>query len=149
MQVSFEQLPQAARTLLERALHSFSPDRATLITFSGDLGAGKTTLIKEIAHELGVSHELHSPTFVIYKKYEIVSPSRETLYPWKYLIHGDMYRIEHPQEIETLGWHELITNPENIICIEWPEHIAAVLPEHKIQVALHHHSESLRDLYLS
>jgi tRNA threonylcarbamoyladenosine biosynthesis protein TsaE len=144
MEVILDQLHTTAQMILERAQEKKYPNSATLITFSGDLGAGKTTLIKEIAQVLGVEDHLQSPTFVIYKKYEIVSPKRETSYPWKYLIHGDMYRLHSGEEMKVLGWNDLVNNPENIICIEWPEHIQDILPENHIKVTLESLSETTR-----
>jgi tRNA threonylcarbamoyladenosine biosynthesis protein TsaE len=123
MEYSFDQLAEIAKYIIDHATKNKTTSQATLITFSGDLGAGKTTLIQEIAKQLGVGDTLQSPTFVIYKRYVIPQS------PWKYLIHGDMYRLEHANEIEKLGWNELLNDPENLLCIEWPEKIQTVVPK--------------------
>lgn len=141
MDFSLEQLAHIAQNILQDAQTKKSPDHATLITFSGDLGAGKTTMIQEIAHQLGVTEHLQSPTYVIYKIY--TTHNHDT---WKYLIHGDMYRLEYASEIEQLGWHQLLHDPDNIICIEWPEKIVSVIPPWAAQVVLHHKGEHMRSI---
>lgn len=151
MEYTLDQVPQIAEQLITTAFANQSPEHATLITFSGDLGAGKTTLIQEIAKQLGVTDDLQSPTFVIYKRYVIsVEASKPMLpllrgaprsgegYGWTSLIHGDMYRLESAEEIEKLGWNDLIADPKNLICIEWPEKITGAIPEWATCVVIHH-----------
>ena len=94
---------------------------ATVITLSGDLGAGKTAFVKEVANCLSVKEEVTSPTFVIQKEYIIPEHSL-----WKKLVHIDAYRLESKSELEYLGWDELIRNSENIIFIEWPEQVEGI-----------------------
>jgi len=97
-------------------------------------------MIQEIARQLGIPENLQSPTYVIYKKYE--TPNS----PWKYLIHGDMYRLESADEIIKLGWKDLLKNSENLILIEWPEKIADAIPKDAIVVSLTHEGELLRGI---
>ncbi len=133
MEYSLGDLEVVAERVIEEARRRRASDQATVITFSGDLGAGKTTLIQAIAQQLGVTDTLQSPTFVIYKRYAISSPQ-----DWSFLIHGDMYRLESAEEIEKLGWSELITDPNNLICVEWPEKITGALPENALCVTIKH-----------
>lgn len=133
MEYSLGDLQVVAERVMSEARRRRASDQATVITFSGDLGAGKTTLIQEIARQLGVTDTLQSPTFVIYKRYTILSPQN-----WSFLIHGDMYRLESAEEIEKLGWSELITDPKNLICIEWPEKITGAIPENALCVTIKH-----------
>lgn len=147
------QLGQVAEMVLSVARRRRATDhsRATLITFSGDLGAGKTTLIQEIAKQLGVTETLQSPTFVIYKRYELSLSFQEREQEgevWKNLIHGDMYRLESGGDIMKLGWQELLNNPENIICIEWPEKIISAIPDHVIHILLETTSPTMRTITL-
>lgn len=157
MEYTLEHVPKVAEHILGTALKTQSPEHATLITFSGDLGAGKTTLIQEIARQLGVGEDLQSPTFVIYKRYVIPfshpqntpqPPLKEgeSHQPWLALIHGDMYRLESAEEIEKLGWNDLITDPKNIICIEWPEKITGAIPDWATCVVIHHLGGEKRSL---
>lgn len=137
MEFSLEDLSQIARDIIQKEQDKKSPDHATLITLSGDLGAGKTTLVQEIARQLGVEQALQSPTFVIYKVYPLRRPAADPL-PWKTLVHGDMYRLQSPEEMQLLGWEALLADPENIICIEWPEKIEGIIPKWASQITLKH-----------
>jgi tRNA threonylcarbamoyladenosine biosynthesis protein TsaE len=149
MNFSLKELPAIAAEVIQKAVLNKSSDHATLITFSGDLGAGKTTLIQEIAKLLGVEEGLQSPTYVIYKSYRLdkphpaASPSalsckERDSEPWKLLIHGDMYRLESSNEVDSLGWEDLLKNPENILLIEWPEKIADKIPDWALKVTINH-----------
>lgn len=97
-------------------------DRATVIGLEGDLGSGKTAFTKEAARLLGVTEEVLSPTFVIAKFYPLFQQQ------WKQLVHVDAYRIEDPQEIRVLKWETLLSDPGNLIVVEWPEQIGDLFP---------------------
>lgn len=130
--------------LSEAPLHSFSseqthafgkalakslPEKAILL-FTGDLGAGKTTLIKGIADGLGIDpRHITSPTFTLLHLYEGEKP----------LFHFDLYRLENAAEFELLGFAEMLLQ-KGIFCIEWPERIAHLsLPKSEIwKVELSH-----------
>ncbi len=99
-------------------------DSAQVIGLSGDLGAGKTAFIKELAKTLGIAHEITSPTFVIMKSYTIPAHAF-----FKTLIHIDAYRIESDAEMQVLRFDEILKDPTNLVCIEWPEKIETLLPQ--------------------
>jgi tRNA threonylcarbamoyladenosine biosynthesis protein TsaE len=88
--------------------------------FQGPMGAGKTTLIKAIAHELGVIDQVSSPTFGIVNHYE--NKERNTFY------HFDFYRIEDPTEALDIGIEEYFYSG-NHCWLEWAEKIKDFLPE--------------------
>ncbi len=113
---------------------------AKIITLSGDLGAGKTTLTKEIAKILGVKKEIVSPTFVIMKRYEIKNKD------FKNLIHIDAYRLNNGGELAVLGWDEMVKNDDNLIIIEWPEMIAEGLSGVSHKIILSHKDENTRSI---
>ncbi len=98
-------------------------DTATIIGFSGDIGAGKTTLTQLIAKELGVVETVVSPTFTIAKFYQIQTTHFDTM------IHIDAYRIDSLEELIPLGFANIIAQPRTLIIVEWPERIAPSLPE--------------------
>ncbi len=101
-------------------------DSAGIILLSGDLGAGKTAFAKELADCLHIKEEITSPTFVIQKEYDIHNPKSS----FRKLIHIDAYRLERKEELEYLGWGDLIRNPENLILIEWPEKVEGIKIPH-------------------
>ena len=107
------------------SIKSSQNDEAKVVGLYGELGAGKTTFMKYLAEFLGVEETIQSPTFVIMKIYEIFKG--EVL---RSLIHIDAYRIEKEEEMLNLGWGEIIKDPKNLICIEWPERIKGIMPEH-------------------
>ena len=102
---------------------------ATVVGLYGNLGAGKTTFVQDIAEVLGVEETVTSPTFVIMKSYLLSHKS------YLHFIHIDAYRIEHSLELLHLGWQEIISNPENMLVIEWPERVSLIMPEH-IKISL-------------
>jgi tRNA threonylcarbamoyladenosine biosynthesis protein TsaE len=102
---------------------------ATVVGLYGNLGAGKTTFTQSIAKAVGVEEKVASPTFVIEKIYELSNQK------FSHLIHIDAYRIEDSKELTLLGFTEIISNPRNLILVEWPEKVADVMPEH-IKVTL-------------
>lgn len=97
-----------------------------LVLFEGDLGAGKTTLIKSLAKSLGSKDVVNSPTFSIVNEYEI---NRGKLY------HFDLYRINSEEEAMDFGVEEYLDSGEYCF-IEWPEIIQGLLPKnyHRIQI---------------
>ena len=97
---------------------------ALVIGLYGDLGAGKTAFVKELAKTFGVKEHITSPTFVLMKKYPLENA------PFDYLIHIDAYRLQNGEELAKLGWKEIICNPCNLVCIEWPEKVSEVMPKH-------------------
>lgn len=94
---------------------------AVVLCLQGDLGSGKTTFLQGFAKGLGIKEKITSPTFVIYKKF-------------KNFYHFDCYRINKSEEILELGFKEIISNPENIVAIEWPEKIKKTLEKDIIEI---------------
>ena len=94
---------------------------AFVVALQGDLGGGKTTFVQGFAKGLGIKEKITSPTFVIMKKF-------------KNFYHIDCYRIQKPEEILEIGFKEIISNPENIVAIEWPERIEKILPKNTIKI---------------
>jgi tRNA threonylcarbamoyladenosine biosynthesis protein TsaE len=142
-----------------------SREKAFVVGLYGDLGAGKTTFMKYLAKNLDVKETIQSPTFVIMKKYDLSvektglrdtskeeSKKKESdlsyLVPrtsYCYLYHIDAYRIESNDEMLKLGWNEIISNPKNIIFVEWPEIIKDIMPSHT-KIFFEHLSENERKI---
>ena len=97
-------------------------DRASVMTLRGDLGAGKTALVKALARTLGINETVTSPTFVIMKSYPIHAHAH-----FDTLIHIDAYRIEDEDELRVLGFGGILTTPRTLVALEWPERIPETL----------------------
>lgn len=111
--------------------------KAAVIGLEGELGSGKTTFAQFFAKALGIKRKIQSPTFVIIKKYKIKN---------KTFIHIDAYRIKKPKEILELEWKELITNPKNIVLIEWADKIKKILPKNYFKIKLEILDEKTRKI---
>lgn len=121
-------------------------DKATIVGLYGELGSGKTTFMKYLAESFGIKETIQSPTFVIEKIYELPALSFKLQASiFSHLIHIDAYRIEKEEEMINLGWNEIVSDPKNLICIEWPERIAHIIPEH-IKIFFEHISENERKI---
>jgi len=96
-----------------------------VIVFVGELGAGKTTLIGNICHYLGVNEYLGSPTFSLVNEYELKNNSG--------IYHFDCFRIKSDEEMLDIGWDDYLQQNKWIF-IEWPEKIQNLLPEHFLLV---------------
>ena len=137
---SIEELDALARELLVDFFDSVGENRmsATLLTLSGELGAGKTTFTQAIARTLGVRESVTSPTFVILKVYALENQ------PFERLVHIDAYRLEGGRELLALGFDDLLADPNNLILIEWPEKVADALPKKRIGISFSILSETER-----
>ena len=127
-----------AREVLHALVASSQKQEATILALSGDLGAGKTTLTQAVARELGVTENVNSPTFVIMKSYSLKSKD------YRLLVHIDAYRLASHTELEKLGWAELVSDPRNLIIIEWPERVAEIIPATAHAISLSHKNEEER-----
>ena len=110
-------------------------EAAFVVFLDGDLGTGKTTLVKEIIFALGVKEKVKSPTFTIIEPYEL---NNENIY------HVDLYRIIDPTELEIIGLREYLNESNAIIFIEWPEKSYGYLKKFDLKISLKHLSEKER-----
>ncbi|WP_299758450.1 tRNA (adenosine(37)-N6)-threonylcarbamoyltransferase complex ATPase subunit type 1 TsaE [uncultured Pontibacter sp.] len=118
---SLEDLPAAASVLIEEAKSE------PIILFEGPMGAGKTTLIKELCRQLGVQENVSSPTFALVNEYEGEKG--------KLIYHFDFYRINDEREALDIGAPEYFESG-NLCLIEWPSMIPNLLPERYLLVQL-------------
>ncbi|MCS5488811.1 tRNA (adenosine(37)-N6)-threonylcarbamoyltransferase complex ATPase subunit type 1 TsaE [Algoriphagus limi] len=107
--------------------------------FQGQMGAGKTTLIKIIGKKLGLVDEVSSPTFSLVNHYE--TDQGETIY------HFDFYRLEDPEEALDIGIEEYFYSG-NYCWIEWPEKLGDYLPDHFLLVKIDYNSPTSRKITL-
>ena len=129
--------PEETMALGEALASELQP--GDVVALYGDLGAGKTHLIKGISKTLGVpGQHVTSPTFTIVHEYE---GTRMPVY------HFDAYRIQNPHEFFELGYEDYFFG--NGLClIEWPEHVESLLPGHTIRLRLSHRGRDRRRIEL-
>ena len=108
---------------------------ADVITLSGPLSAGKTTLVRGLLGGLGHEGEVPSPSFAIVQPYEELEPP---------IWHVDLYRIEGPDEIEELGLGDIRRN--GVLIIEWPEHAGRELWPDALALSLETQADGSRAL---
>ncbi len=112
---------------------------STLIALDGELGAGKTRFVRGLAAGLGVDlAAIASPTFVL--KVEHRGAYGVTL------AHLDAWRIRSADELESIGWEELLQRPRSVIAVEWASRIAPALPDARIDVLIEHGPEGEREI---
>jgi len=104
---------------------------ALIISLEGNLGAGKTEFMKGIGKALKFKHEVFSPTFLIMKKFPL-KKRKGVLF--RNLWHIDCYRLKNIQEIENLGFQDLLKEKENIIFVEWGNKIKKIFPQNYWQI---------------
>ncbi|MEX0773689.1 MAG: tRNA (adenosine(37)-N6)-threonylcarbamoyltransferase complex ATPase subunit type 1 TsaE [Balneolales bacterium] len=110
-----------------------------VVCLYGDLGAGKTHLVKGIASSFGLDeNEVQSPTFTIINEYRAITP----------VYHFDFYRINSFKEALEIGVEEYFYG-DGICLIEWPEKIAEIIPEQAIHIYLKHQSGNDREIFVT
>jgi tRNA threonylcarbamoyladenosine biosynthesis protein TsaE len=117
-----------------------------VIALDGELGAGKTCFVRGLAEGLGLdAQQVASPTFVLSHEYEPpdASPTGVTL------VHIDAYRLHGADELDAVGWQELIDRGDAIIALEWPSRVAAALPADRVHVRIEHVGETSRIVSIS
>ena len=114
-----------------------------VLAFHGEMGVGKTTLVKELCMVLGVGEDVSSPTFGLVNIYKAGE---------KTINHVDLYRLKNAEEAETAGVFELFYS-DALTIVEWPERIADELPDElmllKIDLCENFNHDSSRRLVLT
>ncbi|MDR1861208.1 MAG: tRNA (adenosine(37)-N6)-threonylcarbamoyltransferase complex ATPase subunit type 1 TsaE [Bacteroidales bacterium] len=123
-------LPEAARALLE----AFRSER--LFAFYGKMGAGKTTFIKALCSELGVTDPVTSPTFALINEYRATEGT---------VAHFDFYRLKNLTEAMDIGTDEYFSSG-NYCFMEWPELIESLLPDRFVKVELSTDTDEVRTI---
>ena len=107
--------------------------RCRIITFTGPLGAGKTTLAQSLLRAQGVTEPITSPTFTYVNAYK--NKRGETFY------HFDLYRIDSLHNFLAQGFEEYLYSPKSWALIEWPEVIAPLLTHDVCRVTIEYHED--------
>lgn len=131
---NIEGIPDAARQLMEAVGDS------SILAFYGEMGAGKTTLIREICSQTGVTDAVNSPTFSIVNEYETGEGRR--------IYHFDFYRINRTEEALDFGCEEYFDS--GCLCLlEWPERVEAILPPDVCKITISVEAGGVRRLSIS
>jgi len=159
------QTKKIGELLAKKILETKPSKLAFLLGLEGDLGGGKTTFLQGFAKGAGIKQKILSPTFVIMKKFQM-GPKRSLGGWWegrspnyksqtnskfqipkfKTFYHIDCYRILKPKEILDLGFKKIISNPQNIVAIEWAEKIRSILPKDIIKIQFSFISKNIRQI---
>ena len=118
------------KSVVDEILHL--TEKIKIVLFTGDLGAGKTTLIKALVFALGADDLVQSPTFTLVNEYK--DNQGQSIY------HFDFYRIKYEREAEDMGIDEYFYSG-NYCFVEWPEKIRSLLPDEFVTVRI----ESYKD----
>ena len=126
-----DKLAEVARKLLESSPHN-------IFLFYGNMGVGKTTLIKELIKQLGCIDTVGSPTFSIVNEYQAANLQ---------IYHFDFYRIEDVNEAFDMGIEEYFETGDYIF-VEWPEKITSILPQNTTKLNLQKKADGSRSLIM-
>ena len=108
-----------------------------LVIVAGELGVGKTQLVKGIAKGLGIKEEIKSPSFSLvheYRKGDFI------------FYHLDFYRLEEEEEVIDLGWEEYLEDEKGIVVVEWGDKFPSIFPPPFFLVRLSYGKEDRRDI---
>ncbi len=111
-----------------------------IVCFHGEMGAGKTTMIKQIVEHLGTEDIVNSPTFSIVNEYNLLGGER--------VYHMDLYRIKNVEELIGLGFEDYLHSGDMCL-IEWPEIAEDLLPEEVCHVHIKVDEKGGRDVTIS
>ena len=126
---SLSELAEVSKTIIDQLKIRESKPAINCLAFYGEMGAGKTTLIKAICNQLGVADTTSSPTFAIINEYATNHGCS--------IFHFDFYRINNISEAYDFGYEEYFYSGE-LCMIEWPEKIEELLPvpHYKVRISL-------------
>lgn len=129
--VTLEVAGETAQLMLGKRLALLLRTYRGIVYLRGDLGAGKTTLVRGLLRGLGYQGAVRSPTYTLIEPYDDVEPP---------VVHLDLYRLADPEELDYLGLRDLLERP-GLILIEWPERGAGALPPADLEVMIEHAGE--------
>jgi tRNA threonylcarbamoyladenosine biosynthesis protein TsaE len=121
-----------------RDINEIQSYNRAFIALHGDLGAGKTTLVRHLLHALGVTGRVKSPTYAVVEPYDLPSMA---------IWHFDFYRFNDPREWEDAGFRDIFSGP-GLKLAEWPEKAASVLPAIDLDIFIRTDADTHRQVSL-
>jgi tRNA threonylcarbamoyladenosine biosynthesis protein TsaE len=128
---------ETIRSIVEE-LYAIMPD-CSVVTFTGTLGAGKTTLVQHLLRRCGITGVITSPTFAYLNTY--INQEGQTFY------HFDLYRMRSLEDFLNAGFDEYLYQPNSWALIEWPEIIMPLLTHNVCHVSITYHDSQRRLTY--
>lgn len=116
-----------------------------IIGLDGNLGAGKTVVVKGLAMGLGVKQVVNSPTFVLMKVYPVKAKTSQQQ-KIKHLVHVDTYRLSSPDELLAIGLQDYLKDKSSVVVIEWAEKIKKIMPQSTKYIKLTNLDENSRQI---
>ncbi len=113
-----------------------------VVALYGDLGSGKTTFVQGLAKGLGIKNRIISPTFIIVRSYKLDTKKTTLFY------HIDLYRTTNSDDFNGVGLFEILSNPDNIVVIEWAEKMQGMLPKKRIDITFEYVDENKRNILI-
>jgi tRNA threonylcarbamoyladenosine biosynthesis protein TsaE len=138
-----ESATQSFAAQLAQALTSWPGGRDARIELRGNLGAGKTTLVRHLLRAAGVQGRIKSPTYAVVEPHQ--AGTGESAWP---IWHFDFYRFSDPQEWEDAGFRDIFAGP-GLKLMEWPDKVAGQLPPADLVIELHALDEDQRQVRMS
>lgn len=130
--LTLDDLQQAARELLKQG------SGIMVWLLQGEMGSGKTTLVKHVVKELGIESLVTSPTYSLVNEYGLAGK--------RIVYHFDLYRLKNETEALDIGFDEYLTSG-NLCLIEWPEKVKTLLPTQFFEVKIHDVDSVRREIY--
>lgn len=127
---SLDSIHDAAKTFINNM------GTGKVFAFYGKMGVGKTTFIKAVCEELGVTDVITSPTFAIVNEY--TTAAGDPIY------HFDFYRIKRLEEVYDMGYEDYFYQSGSLCLIEWPELIEQLLPDDALRVSITEQADGTR-----
>jgi tRNA threonylcarbamoyladenosine biosynthesis protein TsaE len=148
--VPLDELPQYVRNV--RAMLKLLPykDSATVVWLKGDLGAGKTTFVQNLAREMEITGDIQSPTYVLMKSYDVPDNRVQngSKRRFKRLVHIDAYRLQDAAEFAALKPAQFLNDPQTLVLIEWPEKVEGALPKPDLTVTFTSENAKEKERYI-
>jgi tRNA threonylcarbamoyladenosine biosynthesis protein TsaE len=118
--------PEETRALAASLAARLPP--GAVVALYGDLGAGKTCFVQGLAAAFGITAPVNSPTYNLVHEY----PGDRRL------VHFDLYRVNHPEEILQLGWEEFLEEAASTVVVEWAERAGDLIPPGAWRIRIEH-----------